>query len=145
MAINRKKRNYNLMKQQATAKESEHYHRCLIACRTLIRKSKRNYEKKVASEAKANPKRFFSYIRTKKKAKSNVGPLTDENGVLTQDSKQMSGILNKNFASVFTVENTATVSTVPTSPTLARGIEPLEIGTIHEQEVQKYLDKLDIN
>ncbi len=120
------------MKQQATAEASEHHHRCLRACRTLIRKSKSNYEKKVASEAKANPKRFFTYKRTKKKAKSNVGPLTDENGVLTQDSKQMAGILNKNFASVFAVENTAAVPTVPTSLTLARGVEPLEIGTIQE-------------
>ncbi len=67
MAINRKKRNYNLMKQQATAEASKHYHRSLRACRTLIRKSKRNYEKKVSSEAKANPKRFFTHIRTKKK------------------------------------------------------------------------------
>ncbi len=111
------------MKQQATAEANEHYHRSLRACRTLIRKSKRNYEKRVASEAKANPERFFTYIKTKKKEKSNVGPLTDENGVLTQDSKQMAGILNKNFASVFTIENTATVPTVPTvptSPTLAR-------------------------
>ncbi len=87
MVINRKERNYNLMKQQATTEASKHYHRSLRACRTLIRKSKRKYEKKVASEAKANPKRFFTYIRTKKKAKSNVGPLTDENGVLTQDNK----------------------------------------------------------
>ncbi len=133
MAINCKKRNYNLMKQQATVEASEHYHRSLRACRTLIRKSKRNYEKKVVSEVKVNPKRFFTSIRTKKKAKSNIGPLTDENGVLTQDSKQMAGILNKNFASVFTIENTASVPTVPTSPTLARGIEPLEIGTIQER------------
>ncbi len=97
MAINRKKRNYYLMKQQDTSEASEHCHRSLRACRTLVRKNKSNYEKKVASEAKANPKRFFTYIRTKKKAKSNAGPLTDENGVLTQDSKQMAGILNKNF------------------------------------------------
>ncbi len=145
MVINRKKRDCNLMKQQATDEASEHYHRSLRACRTVIRKSEHNYEKKVASEAKANPKRFFTYTKTKKKAKNNVGPLTDENGVLTKDSKQMTGILNKNFASVFTIENTATVPTVPMSPTLAREIDPLEIGTIKEQEVQKYLDKLDIN
>ncbi len=94
-AINRKKRDYTLMKQQATAEAGERYHRSLRECRTLIRKSKRNYEKKIASVAKVNPKRFFTYIRTKKKTKSNVGPLVDENCVLTQDNKQMAGILNK--------------------------------------------------
>ncbi len=81
----------------------------------LIWKSKCNYERKIASEAKANPKRFFTYKRTNKKAKSNVSPLTGENGVLMQDSKQMARILN-----------IAMVPTVLTSPTLARGIEPVD-------------------
>ncbi len=36
-AINRKKRNYNLTKEQATAEASEQYHRILRACQTLIR------------------------------------------------------------------------------------------------------------
>ncbi len=79
------------------------------------------------------------------KAKRSVGPLTNENGVLTQDGKPMAEILNNKFASVFTVENIATVPTVATSLTFSRGIEPMEIGTIQEQEVQKYFDKLDIN
>ncbi len=114
--INREKRNYSLLKQQAMAEAGEHYHRSLRESRTLIRKIKRNYEKKTASEAKGNPKRFFTYIKTKKKTKSNVGPLADENGVVTQDNKQVAWILNKNSASVFTVEITATV--------LPKGIEP---------------------
>ncbi len=54
----------------------------------------------------------------------------------------MVGILNKNFTSVFTVENTPTV---PKSPVLPRGIEPLEKGAIKEQEFQKYLDKVYIS
>ncbi len=58
--------------------------------------------------------------------------MADENGVLTQESKQMAGILNKNFAAMFTVKNTATV---PKSPTHPRGIEPLKTGAIQEQEV----------
>ncbi len=139
-AINRKKINYSLMKQQATAEAGEHYHRSHRECRTLIRKSKRNYENKIASEV--NPKNFFTYIITKEKSKSNVGPLANENGVLTQDSKQIAGMLNKIFAFGFTVENT---STVPTSPTLPRGSEPLEMGVIQEKEVQKCLDKLNMN
>ncbi len=94
-AINRKKRNHNLMKQHAMAESSKHYHRSLRACRMLIWKSKHNCEKKIVSEAKANPKRFFKYLRGKKKAKSNVGSLIDENGVLRQGSKQMAGIQSR--------------------------------------------------
>ncbi len=54
----------------------------------------------------------------------------------------MAGQLNKIFTYVFTVENTGMVLT---NPTLPRGIKPLEIGSIQEQEVQKNFDKLDIN
>ncbi len=59
-AVKRKK-NYHLMKQ-ATAEAGERFYRSLRECRTLIRKSKRNYEKKIASEAKVNTERFFTYI-----------------------------------------------------------------------------------
>ncbi len=52
---------------------------------------------------------FFTGIRTKKKIKSNIGLLVNEDGVLTQDSRQMAEILNTNFASVFTIENLDTV------------------------------------
>ncbi len=92
--------------------------------------------------AKPSPTRqFFTYIRTRKKTKSNIGLLKDEGDVLTKDYKQMEEILNRTFASVFTVENTHTVPECPAPP---RGLTPLEIGTINEQrEVQKYLDKLE--
>ncbi len=93
-----------------------------------------------ASEVKANPQSFFTYQRAKKKTKSNTGPLLDENGALTQDNKQMAGVLNKSFASVFTLEN---AEVVPGTPSPLEGIEPLETGILQEQEVQMYLDKLD--
>ncbi len=34
---------------------------------------------------------------------------------------------------------------IPETPTPPRNFEPLEIGTIQEQEVQQLLDKLDAN
>ncbi len=66
-AINVKKTNYNSMKESATEETRERYQRSLIACRTLIRQSKRDYKKRIARESKTNPKRFFMYIRSKKK------------------------------------------------------------------------------
>ena len=99
-------------------------------------------KKLIACEIKTNSKKFFTYIRSKKKVKSNIGPLTDETGSVTQDSKQMARILNSNFASVFTVEN---IETMPENPDPPRGITPLKIDSICDQEVKKYLDKLDTN
>ncbi len=82
-AINTKKRNYNLMSGTDTAVALTQYQNNLRAYRTLIRTSNRNYEKQLAREVKINPKKFFTYIRSKKKVKTNIGPLTDETGSLT--------------------------------------------------------------
>ncbi len=133
-AINLKRSRYILLKRNNTNEARDQYRQSLRACRNLIRLRKRDYEKQVAREAKSNPKMFFTYIRTKKRAKSNIGPLKMEGNVLTQDSKHVVEILNKTFASVFTVENTRSI---PESPAPPREITPLEIGPINEREVQK--------
>ncbi len=65
-----------------------------------------------------------------------------EGNVITNDSKHMVEILNKSFASVFTVENTRSILECPAPP---RKITPLEISPINERDVQKYLDKLETN
>ncbi len=137
--INLEKRNYNAMKENNTAEAREQYHSSLRVCRTLIRQCNRDQERQIAREAETNPKKFFIYIRTKKKSKRNIGPLKDESGALAQDNGHMVEILNKNFASVFTVENT---ESVPKSPVAPRGQTPLEIGSMDKRDVRKYLDRL---
>ncbi len=91
------------------------------------------------AKPRLTPRSFHVYIRRKKYIKSNIGPQANASGVLTQDSGQMTEILNTNFASVFTIEN---LDTVPESPAPPIEITPLEIDNIPEQEVQNYLDKL---
>ncbi len=54
----------------------------------------------------------------------------------------MAEILNTNSASVFTIEN---LDTVPESSASPIEITPLETDNILEKEVQKYLDKLEVN
>ncbi len=51
------------MRRTDTAEARTQYQNSLRACRTLIRTSKRNYEKQLAREVKINPKKFFTYIR----------------------------------------------------------------------------------
>ncbi len=60
-AINLKKRHYMLMKREATAETREQYHRSLRHYRTLIRKCKRDHERRIAREDKTNPKKLFSH------------------------------------------------------------------------------------
>jgi len=48
----------------------------------------------------------FSYVRSKTKVKTTVGPLKDDKDVLITSNQKMSELLNDYFASVFTKENT---------------------------------------
>ncbi len=82
-AINLKRSRYNFLKRNNTNEASDQYRQSLRGCRNLNRQRKRDYEKQIAREAKSNPKMSFTYIRTKKKAKSNIGPLKMEGNVLT--------------------------------------------------------------
>ncbi len=70
-----------------------------------IRTSKRNYENQLARKVKINPKKFFTYIRSKKKVKANIDPLTDETRSWTKDSKHLAKILNSKFTPVLTTED----------------------------------------
>ena len=44
-----------------------------------VRLAKRDFERKVAKNIKTDSKSFFSYVRSKTRIKSAVGPLTDDN------------------------------------------------------------------
>ncbi|MCP4268390.1 MAG: hypothetical protein GY777_22910, partial [Candidatus Brocadiaceae bacterium] len=72
----------------------------------LIKQSKRNLEAHIANNSKENPKEFYGYIRKKKVLAPSIGPIADENGEVTSDEAEMASILNKFFASVFTIEST---------------------------------------
>ena len=60
---------------------------------------------------KINPKYFFTYARKFSKIKDKVGPLIDENDVLTNNNIEMASILSKQFKSVFTPPSTETLNT----------------------------------
>lgn len=70
-----------------------------------IRKAKRNFEEDLANKIKLAPKAFYAYVSSKTRVRDKVGPLVDENGKTTEDKKEMCEILNRYFASVFTVED----------------------------------------
>ncbi len=78
----------------------------LSQCKTVekqvsnkIKKAKRDLERKIASDS-SNQKPFFSYIRSKTKSRSGVGPLK-ANGNIASEDKEMAEILNNYFGGVF--------------------------------------------
>ena len=52
-----------------------------------------------------DPKSFYAYLRSKRISKPSIGPLKNDKGELIDSALELSELLNKHFASVFTVEN----------------------------------------
>ena len=72
-----------------------------------IRQAKREFEMKIASEAKSNPKAFYRYCNSKTGKKSNVIRLKAESGRTILSNKDNANMLNDYFCSVFTDEDDA--------------------------------------
>ena len=68
--------------------------------------------RKLKCSIKTNSKCFYGYINRKQAAKINVGSLLNETDELITANKEMVDMLNKFYASVFTVEDIATIPQV---------------------------------
>ena len=76
--------------------------RYTLLARTIkkdIRKAKRDYEIRVATNVKSNPKGFFQLYKTK--IRDRIGPLKVDEGTIVSN-REMSEVLNEYFLSVFT-------------------------------------------
>jgi len=72
------------------------------AHREIIRRAKYNFERKLADNIKRDNKSFHAYVRSKAKAKTNVGPLVDKDVEVISLNKDMNEEFNKFFVSAFT-------------------------------------------
>ena len=84
----------------------EIYNKARKKVKQMMRRSKRSFEKSIASDCKRNPKPFWKYVRSKLRTKSGISPLLQENdntNSLKFDDK--AEILQKQFCSVFTKEH----------------------------------------
>ena len=102
--IRKKRRLWATYKKTRDYEEYLAYKRVEKETKRLVREAKVKFEKKLAKEAKKNPKKFYSYLRSKTANRTSVGPLKEKEQVVSGE-KEMATILNKFFTSVFTVEN----------------------------------------
>ena len=108
--------------------------------RRSVKHAKRTYEKKLAKEAKKNPKEFYSYLKSKTQNRESVGPLKspDSKDEVVIDDAKMASMLNEFFSSVlFTQED---LSNLPTPETMYHGDSPLNDVEITSDKVKKKIN-----
>ena len=86
---------------------------CRNRLRQLTRKLRQNFELRLVSELKANPKAFWRYSNSRLKTKSRIGDIRDSSGALESNTEVKAGILNSFFASVFTREYQSDIPAFP--------------------------------
>ena len=116
--------------------------------RNEIRRETRNIEKRqqleVALQSRENPKKFWNYVNSKRKLKSNVGDLknvdTYGNTTLLTKDEEKANALGNFFSSVFTDEATANIPA--TYDRLSSS--PIKHIEVDEDIILNKLSKLDV-
>ena len=135
--IGKKKRAWKKWKKSKKEEDRKEYKSLEKKTKKTIRNRKNAVEKRVAREAKSNPKLFFWYVNSSKQVRTKIGPLKDDDGNMIADAKRQAEILNCYFASVFTQSTTE----VPTK-TRYDGTKRLSDIDLNKEKVLGMLGKL---
>ena len=123
--IRHKQNMWRVYKHTGKDKDYEAYKEALNAATNEVRKSKRNFEHKLAQNIKSDSKSFYAYVRSKQNVRDKVGPLEDNFGNIVTQGFLMAEELNMHFSSVFTREDT---SSLPVPETKFKGSEGERLG-----------------
>ena len=99
--INDKRKAWKKYKTSGLNNDYLHFKSLEKKVKKKVLMAKKKYEKKLAENAKKNPRAFFSYVNNKKIGRNKIGPLLNNDGILVTDNKQQATLLNNYFASVF--------------------------------------------
>ena len=107
-------------------------------CQRCSREAKANYTEEVINNIEdGNTKKFWNYIKSLKKDSCGVAPLKD-NGTLISDAKGKAEVLNRQYTSVFTDEDTSNIPDLGPSPH-----PPMSDINVTTEGVEKLLKKLN--
>ena len=109
--------------------------------RKLTRKLRRDFETKLARNAKEKPKLFWGYTKSRLKTRQRIPSLTKPDGTTASTAKEKADLLNEFFSSVFTIED---LENTP-SPKVRDINEILTTIEITPEMVQKKLEDLNPN
>ena len=103
-----RKRLYDKAKRTGNYTDWCDYKQARNEVNSLLEIAHRNYCTNLFNDSSTSKKRFWSYIKTKKKDNTGVAPLKDGEMICT-NAKQKAYILNNQFQSVFTTENLSNI------------------------------------
>jgi len=83
----------------------EEYNRLCKRSKKTIKKVVLEYERELASRAKHDPKLVYAYFNSKRTTKEAIRVLEDESGQRVVERKDICDVLNRQFSSVFTLED----------------------------------------
>ena len=118
---------WRVYKHTGKDKDYEVYRKALNGATNEVRKSKQNFEDKLAQHIKSDIKSFYVYARSKQNVQDKVGPLEDNAGNIITQVLLMAEELNMPFSSVFTREET---SSLPVPETKSNGPEGEMFGQL---------------
>ena len=98
--IRYKQNMWRVYRHTGTDNDYEAYKEALNAATNEVRKSKRNFEHKLAEHIKTDSKSFYAYVRSKQNVRDKVGPLEDNAGNIITQGFLMAEELNMHFSSV---------------------------------------------
>ena len=106
-AMRRKQRAHWRAKKTKKHKYWNRYKKLQAAALRETRTTEKIYMEEVESgDLKQKPKRFYSYIKSKRQESEGVSSLIDKNGFLQSDSTKRAEVLNDQFVSAYTKEDT---------------------------------------
>ena len=105
--------------------------------RTLTRKLRADFERKLARDLRNNPKGFWRYAGSRLRTRTTVEDLQAEDGTVARDDNTKANLLNQYFHSVFTTEDPH----LPSPPPTYQGTV-LEDVNVSPAAVREKLEKL---
>ena len=132
-----KQRRYNKARSTNLSNDWENYYSIKKELQRVCRNSHNNYLSSLLSSESKPTKRFWAFIKNKRKDQVSINTLCS-NGHTYTDSRAKADVLNNYFSTVFTNEDLTSLPTIDSDP--IPDISPLNIDLVG---VQKLLEDLD--
>ena len=135
---NKKRRHWKRLKKNRTDTNFDQFKLSEKLCKRAVQNAKRGFERKIADNGNKRP--FNSYVKSKTKTRTNVGPLKVGDNLIS-DNKGMAVTLNEYFLSVFSKESDGPVPSMNKLPSTS----VLSDITISSFKVKKKIEELKPN